>query len=277
MRTWPLHAALGLALALAVPPAPVAAGDCRRTADGTCLSAPAAGGDALFGVLGADDRTPVDPVDWPWRAIGRLDFASGSYCTGSLVGPRLVLTAAHCLFAGPDSDALDPIVEFAIGAPGGSVIHVRATEALLPPRYDNIRHGLIADDDGYDYAFIVLEQAVGAFFGTLPVAALAERDLATDAPILTEAGFSIDRPDAVTAHRGCRVLESFADGVILTDCDITVGDSGAPLLASVDGVLSVVGVISATMVDAAGWPTTTLAVDSRAFVAAWREATAGHP
>ena len=37
----------------------------------------------------------------PWRAIGKLQAASENFrktCTGSLVGPALVLSAAHCLF-----------------------------------------------------------------------------------------------------------------------------------------------------------------------------------
>ncbi|MEC7965333.1 MAG: trypsin-like serine protease, partial [Pseudomonadota bacterium] len=31
-----------------------------------------------------------------WAAVGRLDLDGKGFCTGSLVAPDLVLTAAHC-------------------------------------------------------------------------------------------------------------------------------------------------------------------------------------
>ena len=33
-----------------------------------------------------------------WDAVGRLDVADRAFCTGALIAPDLVLTAAHCLF-----------------------------------------------------------------------------------------------------------------------------------------------------------------------------------
>ena len=45
----------------------------------------------------------ADPSVWPISAVGLVAvarFSSKSYCTGTLVAPKLVLTAAHCLFNG---------------------------------------------------------------------------------------------------------------------------------------------------------------------------------
>ena len=51
----------------------------------------------INGIKGHDDRVRVDISQYPWRMIGRLNN-NGSYCTGILVGPSQVLTAAHCFW-----------------------------------------------------------------------------------------------------------------------------------------------------------------------------------
>ena len=43
-----------------------------------------------------------------WEAVGRLDIDGKGFCTGALIAPDLVLTAAHCMFDGTSSIPLDP-------------------------------------------------------------------------------------------------------------------------------------------------------------------------
>jgi Trypsin len=52
----------------------------------------------LVGIEGDDNRTAIETEEWPWTALGRINREIGGHCTGALVAPDLVLTAAHCLY-----------------------------------------------------------------------------------------------------------------------------------------------------------------------------------
>ena len=54
-------------------------------------------GNDLAGIGEHDARTKVAVSDPPWRGVGRLDSHAG-HCTAALIGPDLLLTAAHCVF-----------------------------------------------------------------------------------------------------------------------------------------------------------------------------------
>ena len=49
--------------------------------------------------IGADDpRAEVQMAQPPWNAIVKVQTNLATSCTGALVSPAIVLTAAHCLY-----------------------------------------------------------------------------------------------------------------------------------------------------------------------------------
>src|SRR5205814_710507 len=62
-----------------------------------CASPPLAVEARAQFIIGPDDRKTIDSLDSPWNAIGKVQYTIGNsayaYCTGTLVAPRLVLTA----------------------------------------------------------------------------------------------------------------------------------------------------------------------------------------
>ncbi|KAJ1323344.1 glutamyl endopeptidase [Microdochium nivale] len=47
-------------------------------------------------IYGKDDRVALTNSAYPWSAIGKVQWSNGVWCSGTLVGPRHVVTARHC-------------------------------------------------------------------------------------------------------------------------------------------------------------------------------------
>jgi protease YdgD len=229
------------------------------------MAVPAAAGDpareALPGIIGGDDRIPHEAGAWPWTAIGRLNRAGGGFCTGTLVGADVVLTAAHCLHDKRVRRRLAPKdLHFLAGYRRGDfVAHSRGQAIIAPEGADG---GVAADD----WALVVLEDAMP--MPPIPVTTAAPFDPRRDADrgvAVVQAGYAQDRAHLLSVHAGCTLLEAGAGRTVLPHtCDTTHGASGSPLLEPRDGSIAVVAI--AVAVAGRGADERGLAVAARAFL-----------
>ena len=73
-----------------------------------------------------------------WEAVGRLNIDGKGFCTGALIAPNLVLTAAHCLYSSQTKKRIDHAqIEFLAGWRNGRASAYRMVKrAVVHPDYD---------------------------------------------------------------------------------------------------------------------------------------------
>ena len=175
-----------------------------------------------------------------WQAVGRLDIARMGYCTGTLIAPDLVLTAAHCVYRKTDGKPIAPDeLTFQAGLTHGqaaarrTVAQIEAHAGYTP----GTQHG--ARNIRHDLALVRLAEPIpthelnpfAVFSGTMP-----------NGPV-SVVSYGQGRSDALSRQNVCQVLGKQED-LIALDCDVTFGSSGAPVFTHLNGRGQIASIIS---------------------------------
>ena len=179
--------------------------------------------------LGLAHSTSADGV----AAAGRIDFLhTGGSCSGVLVAPRVVATAAHCT---PEASEAELSVSFQPAAPIGAR---KVVTGIRHPLYDPGSH---REDWKLRFDIGVVTLADEIADDQIQTFSIGDDAMPGETLFIV----SWRKPDGPRPRqRACPVLSVGIRGLVTLGCAVVGGESGAPVLRKTEAGLELVAIIS---------------------------------
>lgn len=166
-------------------------------------------------VIGTDERTQVSPTTyWPWVTMGRVDVG----CTGTIIGPRHVITAGHCVYDAT-TDTWYNNLNFSPAQDGS----YRPFGTIAWSSAITVNGWTVNHDINYDYAMIVLAENIGYSTGYMSYG--YDNNLCSNC-VVNINGYPSDKPSGTMWHADCP-LTRIQTYRLFYQCDTFRGMSGS--------------------------------------------------
>jgi V8-like Glu-specific endopeptidase len=216
--------------------------------------------DADYSVVGPRDNRvhEIETVSFPFNTVCHLgrDFGDGRWrgCSAFLVGPRTVVTAAHCIYnvrlrRAPRRIRVVPGRRDRDTFPFGQRF---AAMAYVPRAF--VQPAAAGSRALHDYGVIRLDRPFANLGRFMPLRALTDRELEAlrHRGLVSIAGYPADRPIG-TMWRHAERLKRFSPRRLFYSVDTCPGHSGSPIWVSrLPGGQAVIGIHTSGILDEQG-------------------------